>query len=121
MSDMRLLLDENLTPRYRTAVLRREPQLIIWHVGLPGAPAKGTPDPDILAWCETNDFVLVTNNRKSMPAHLVAHLANGRHVPGMLVVSPHMTIGEMVDELLLIVHAALADEFQDQIIYLPIT
>lgn len=48
MSDIRFLLDENLSPRYRTALLRREPQLIVWYVGLPGAPAKGTPDPMLL-------------------------------------------------------------------------
>lgn len=55
-----------------------------------------------------------------MSAHLAEHLANGRHIPGILVISPHMTVGEMVEELLLIASATLADEFQDQIIYLPI-
>ena len=121
MSDVRFLLDENLTPRYRKALLRREPQLVVWHVGLPGAPMKGTLDPVILQWCEANNFILVTNNRKSMPVHLREHLANNQHVPGILVINEQMTMGEIVEELLLIWGALFADELRDQIIYLPIS
>ncbi|MDM8525395.1 hypothetical protein QUF80_18670, partial [Desulfococcaceae bacterium HSG8] len=29
---------------------------------------------DILLWCETDNFSLVTNNRKTMPGHLKEHL-----------------------------------------------
>jgi hypothetical protein len=57
------LLDQHLTPEYRTQLLRREPGLVIRRVGEPGAPAAGTLDPEILTWCEENEFVLVTNNR----------------------------------------------------------
>ncbi len=120
MRDIRFLLDENLTPRYRTALLRLEPQVVVWHVGLPGAPAKGTIDPAILRWCEVNDFILVTNNRRSMPRHLQEHMANGRHIPGILVVSEQMTMGEIIEDLLLIWMAAPVGAFQDQIVYLPI-
>ncbi len=56
-----------------------------------------------------------------MPVHLAEHLANGRHLPGILVFSPHMTVGEVVEELLFIANVAFVDEFQDQIIYLPIS
>jgi hypothetical protein len=121
MSDIRFLLDENLTPRYRKALLQRERLLIVWHVGLPGAPPKGTLDPVILDWCEANEFVLVTNNRRSMPVHLREHLVNGRHIPGILVISEQMTMGEIIDDLLLIWGASLAEELRDQIIYLPIS
>ena len=121
MNHIRFLLDENLTPRYRTALLQREPQLVVWYVGLPSAPAKGTKDPEILTWCELNNFILVTNNRRSMPVHLQEHLADGRHIPGILVIGEQMSIGAVVEELLLIAAVMLADEFQDQIVYLPIT
>jgi len=63
---------------YRTQLLSREPRLTIWKIGMPGVPPSGTLDPEILLWCEGNDFILVTNNRKSMPVHLADHLAAGR-------------------------------------------
>ena len=121
MSQIRFLLDENLNPQYRTTLLQREPDMVVWYVGLPGAPAKGTLDPDILDWCEVNRFILVTNNRRSMPQHLADHLENGRHIPGILTITPQMNMGMVIEDLLLIWSAAFEDEFQDQIVYLPIT
>jgi hypothetical protein len=71
-------------------------------------------------WCEDNFFILVTNNRKSMPQHLQDHLAQGRHVPGIFELNPNMSIGETIEELLLIWGASEAEEYQDQLIYLPL-
>lgn len=118
---MRYLLDEHIPPRYRTQLLRTEPGLTVWAIGDPGAPPLGTPDRQILAWCETHDFLLITNNRKSMPQHLAEHLTHGRHVPGILVIDLEASIGQMLAELALIAGASQADEYQDMILYLPIT
>ena len=115
------MLDENVDPLYRTELLKREPTLTVWRVGLLGAPSKGTPDPDILRWCEENVFTLVTNNRKSMPLHLREHLELGRHIPGILVMKDDLGIGEMLDELLLIWDASSIEEYRDLIVYLPVS
>jgi hypothetical protein len=120
LSEIRFLLDENLPPTYRLALLRREPSMVVWHVGLPGAPRKGTPDEEILVWCEENQFVLVTNNRRSMPNHLQTHLQDGRHIPGILTITPQMSLAEVIEDLLLVWSFATASEFSDLIIYLPI-
>ncbi|MBP8253032.1 MAG: DUF5615 family PIN-like protein [Herpetosiphon sp.] len=71
------LLDEHVDPIYRTELLKREPTMTIWRIGILAAPPKGTLDPDILRWCEENNFILVTNNRKSMPRHLSDHQLMG--------------------------------------------
>lgn len=78
-------------------------------------------DPDILRWCETRGFILVTHNRASMPRHLLDHLNAGGHVPGIFVLNVNMTMGATVDELSLIWELAEPGEFTDQIRYLPIT
>ena len=121
MSDIRYLLDENVDPLFRTELLRHEPTLVVWRIGDPGAPPTGTLDPDILLWCEENSFILVTNNRKSMPGHLQDHLAEGRHIPGIFELNPKVGIAETLQELLLIWGASDADEYQDLLIYLPLT
>lgn len=117
---MRYLLDEHIDPACRTQFVRAEPDLEVWIIGDPGAPPRGTLDPDILVWCEDNDFVLVTNNRRSMPRHLHDHLALGRHVPGILVINPAMTMGQLIDELALIAGASESDEYRDLMLYLPL-
>jgi Domain of unknown function (DUF5615) len=55
---VKYLLDENVDLEYRVQLLRHDPALTVWAVNDPGAPAKGTLDPDILRWCEEHDFIL---------------------------------------------------------------
>jgi hypothetical protein len=124
---LKYLLDEHIPPTYRVQILRRAEslhpasELEVWAIGDPDAPAKGTLDPDILLWCEAHGFVLVTNNRRSMPVHLADHLAVGHHVPGIFTINLDLSIGQLIDELILIAFAALENEFADCITYLPIT
>lgn len=67
---LKYLMDENIDPIYPTQIRSKQIGLIIRVIGEPSIPAKGTKDPEILEWCEKYDFILVTNNRKSMPVHL---------------------------------------------------
>ena len=115
------LLDENVDLSYCAQLLLHDPDLIVWAVGDPGAPKKGTSDPDILSWCEEYGFILVTNNRKSMPRHLTDHLAQGRHMPGIFILNPDMSMGDTIDELILISGASFSDEYSDRISYLPLS
>jgi hypothetical protein len=115
------LLDENIPPRCRDQLAQRDPMLIVWRVGDPGVPPLQSPDPLILEWCAANRFILVTRNRHSMPRHLAEHMAAGRHVPGIFVVVRSLSLGHLLDELLLIAGASFENEHQDQIHYLPIS
>jgi hypothetical protein len=90
-----LLLDEHL-PKWWSRDLRRAmSELIVWRV------------------------LLLTNNRKSMPKHLADYVAMGRHVPGIFVVDPRVSIPVLAATLTLIAGASLEDEYRDQIQYLP--
>lgn len=117
---IRFLLDENVAPLYRSQLLKREPDIEIWKVGDIGAPTSGTLDPDILRWCEEHGFLLVTNNRVSMPAHLRDHLLAGGHIPGILELGQSMSIGDVLDELWLIWAVGQDEDFRDRITFLPI-
>ncbi|MCA1992475.1 MAG: DUF5615 family PIN-like protein [Coleofasciculus sp. S288] len=77
---VRFLIDENLSPRLKTAVLRLNPIIDILRVGDPKAPPLGTLDPDILSYLELSQRILVTDNRTSMPEHLEAYWATGGQI-----------------------------------------
>ncbi|MBE9018928.1 hypothetical protein C7Y66_15430 [Chroococcidiopsis sp. CCALA 051] len=117
---LKFLLDENVDKAYQYQFLRQSPESVMWVVGDPGAPPRGTLDPEILIWCEEHDFILVTNNRKSMPVHLNDHIAIGRHVPGILLLNVDFSIGRNLEELFLIAEYAFEDEYQDRIVHLPL-
>ncbi|NJK70530.1 MAG: DUF5615 family PIN-like protein [Microcoleus sp. SU_5_3] len=118
---LKYLIDENVDPIYPSQIRIKQLELIIRAIGEPFTPAKGTKDPAILEWCEEYDFILVTNNRKSMPGHLKEHLQANRHIPGIFILNANLSIGQNIDELILIAECSFVNEYQDRIIHLPLT
>ena len=92
----------------------------VYAIGDGVAPPKGTSDSDILRWIESHGCMLVTNNRATMPVHLRAHLVQGWHIFGIVQLPRRMDVGAILADLLLIWGASMPDEFQDQIVYLPL-
>ena len=92
MSKVRYLLDENVNPILRSALLSREPNLTVRQVGMLGTPEYGTLDPEILIWREDNGFILLTRNRKSMLVHLQEHLAQNRPANGIFILTILRTV-----------------------------
>jgi hypothetical protein len=111
------LLDENVDLVLRRELVRHAPSIVVWRVGDPATVPLSTGDTEILRWCELHDALLVTYNRASMHVHLRDHIAEGRHVPGIVLLDQALSIGEVVNELLLIWGASLPDEHRDSFIY----
>ena len=107
---IKYLIDENVDPIYPNQIRIKHPELIIRVIGEPFIPAKGTKDPKILEWCEEYEFILVTNNRKSMPVHLKDHLQANRHIPGIFILSANLSVGQNLDELILIAESSFSNE-----------
>ncbi len=61
----------------------------------------------------------LASQRPSRP--LVAHLVQGRHIPGILILNERMNMGETIEELLLIAEEGIPSAYQDCITYLPVT
>ncbi len=118
---LRYLLDENGDFAYQTQLLKRDPSLAVLAVGDPGVPPKSTLDPDILDWCELHDCVPITNSRSSMPVHLADHIVQGWHIPAISILNANLSMGQMLDNLLVMAQVSPADKYQDLIIYLPAT
>ena len=116
----RYLIDENLSPAYRAQLFDREPLLEVLRVGDEGAPARSTQDPEILKWCEQNNFILLTKDPNTIPKHLDDHLAAGHHVPGIIMINSSVPMGTILDDLILIAAASHENEYNDQIVYVPL-
>lgn len=85
---VRFLLDENLPPRLKVAILRFNPAIDVLRVGDPDTLPLATLDPELLRYLERSQRLLVTNNRTSMPQHLEAHWAGDEHIWGMFWLRP---------------------------------
>lgn len=118
---VRFLLDENLSPDIVSAVLRHNRTIDLLRVGQLNAPAFGTPDEDILLYCEATQRALVTDNRASMPGHIANHLGTGHHHWGVLKTRrKDLSIGAIAAELSLIWEASEAEEYLDREDWIPL-
>ncbi len=55
-----------------------------------------------------------------MPVHLAEHLSQHRQVPGIFVLRPKATIGQVIEDLILIALVGEQQEYQNRITYLPL-
>lgn len=117
---VRFLLDENLSPKLKVAVLRLNPTIDILRVGDPDAPPLGTLDPELLRSLELSQRILVTDNRKSMPRHLEAHWKAGGHIWGLFWLRPSATLNSWAEALFLIWEASDAEEWVDKVDWIPL-
>jgi hypothetical protein len=116
----RFLLDEHVNQAIQRQLRRRDAQIEVLVIGEPGAPPTGMSDPDILGWLEEHGYILVTENRSTIPAHLSDHFAAGRHIPGVFWIRPGVGLGRIIEELYLIWVASTAEEYHDCLLFLPL-
>ena len=72
MSQVRFLVDESLRLSLVAALRRAEPAMDVWRVGQAGMPAFGSPDPELLTFCDREKRLLVSLDRALMPDHVAA-------------------------------------------------
>lgn len=120
MNRFRYLLDEDTPHAIRDQLLRREPDMEIMAVGDDMAPALGTLDPELLRWIEREGYMLVSRNRRTIPQHLREHLEAGGHVPGIFLLRRRYSLGQILEDLMLIWEAGRPEEYRDRVEYLPL-
>jgi len=116
---VRLLLDENQSPRLKTAIIRLIPSADVLRVGDSTAPALSTPDMDLLRYLELTRRALITADRTTIPTHLEAHRTAGGLHWGIFWVLPRMPIGRLTESLQIIWEASEADDWINQENWIP--
>lgn len=118
MTAVRLLADENLNRVLVTATARLEPSLeflVAIEVGL-----ASQPDPVVLDYAAQNSLIVVTHDVRTMIAFAQERMARGEPTPGLFVVSQEDSPREIAESLVFIWASTPAEEWQSQIVFLPI-
>jgi hypothetical protein len=116
----RFLLDEHIDRLIQRQLRRRDLRIEVLAIGDPFAPPASTPDPDILVWAEEHRYILITEDRRTIPRYLQAHHGAGRHTSGVFWLRPSTPLGRIVEELYLIWSVSTADEYVDRAIFIPL-
>lgn len=107
---IRFLADENFDNRIIRGLLRRFPQIDIMRVQDVGL--MNTDDREILAWAAEENRILLTHDVATMTAFAYERINDNLPVAGIFEVPKYLSIGEAVEELILIAQYSLENEWK---------
>jgi|SRR5579871_4834746 len=115
---LRLLIDEDVHGDIVEGLRRRQPTLDLVRVQDVGL--GHTPDPLILEWAAQQGRVVVSVDKKTLAVDAWDRVARGLPMTGVAILRTLLTIGQAINELVIIALAGSSDDFRDQVIYLPL-
>jgi len=113
----RFQADADFNSRIVRGLRRREPELDFRDAKSGGV--IGVPDPAVIKIASDSQRILVSHDRRTMPAHLSKFLESYSS-PGVIIVSQELDIGAAIEDLLLIWAATTHDDWRDTIGYVPL-
>lgn len=114
---VRLQADADLDGRLIRGLRRTAPEIDIRTATQ--AELNGLEDPDVLQIAADSGRILVSQDRRTMPAHF-ARYVRGRRSPGVILLREATPIATTIEELILISTASQAEEWVNRIVWIPL-
>lgn len=118
MSRPTFLADNDLNEQIVGGVLRREPTIAFTRVR--DVALAGARDPEVLAYAADRGLIVVSHDVNTMPAAALARIERSLSMPGLFMARQTSPIGPIIESLVLIWSTSEAEEWKDQILFLPI-
>jgi|SRR5882672_781175 len=113
-----LLLDENFNQRVLRGLQRRIPNLDYVLAQQSGLMEES--DAEVLAWAAEQNRVLVSHDLKTIPRFAYERVVAKLPMPGVIAVDDDLPIGQVIEELLIIVACSETIDWENQVVYLPL-
>ncbi|MCB0204886.1 MAG: DUF5615 family PIN-like protein [Anaerolineae bacterium] len=114
---IRFQADADLNEIIVKATLRLEPSIDFQTAHTAGL--AGMDDPDVLRLAAEQGRLLVSHDRRTIPAHFGQFILSGRS-SGLLIVSQKLQVSQVAEDLLLIWSASKPEEWVNQLRSLPL-
>ncbi len=115
---MRFLVDEHIPNGVVRQLPRKYPEKVdvvrVVDVGLVGAS-----DPDLREWAAQQERVIVTKDKATMTDFAYERMHRGLPMPGVIAVTRNLSVGRLLEELILIAEFATLEELADRVYYIP--
>jgi Domain of unknown function (DUF5615) len=118
MSRPRFLADHDFNERIVTGLLRREPVAQISHVRDFGLGSRS--DTEILQFAWDQRFLVISHDVNTMSAAAYDRMDAKQSIFGLLLSRQSLPIATVIDNLVMIWAATEAEEWLNQVRYLPI-
>lgn len=115
---LRLASDVDVHGDIIRGLRRRSPDIDL--VRVQDVLPENTHDTEVLAWAAEENRVLVTNDRNTMVGFVFQRVASQAPMPGIIFTTNDQSIGEAIDDILLIAECMTEEEIREQVvIFLP--
>ena len=114
---IRFQADADLDGRILRGLRRAAPEIDIRTAA--DAALEGLKDPEVLRIAADSGRILVSQDRRTMPAHF-ARFSVGAQSPGVILLREATPISTVVEELVLIWSASEAEEWVDRLVWIPL-
>ena len=115
---LRFAADENLNNDIVRGLLRHEPELDI--VRIQDTELYGADDPTVLAWTAREQRILLTHDVTTITRYAYDRIRAGDSMPGVIEINRQVAVRIAIDDLLLLAEFSLENEWEGQILYLPL-
>lgn len=115
---MRFLADENFDNRILRGVLRENPDVDI--VRVQDTEIAGADDPTVLEWAAREGRILLTRDNQTLNGFTYERIAAGLPMPGVFQFDAQIAIGQAIKDLLLVIGASEASEWDMQVKHFPL-
>src|SRR5262245_27334824 len=115
---LRLLADENFNHDLVRGLLRRLPSLDLVRVQDVGL--REVDDPALLEWATRERRVLLTHDANTMPAFAYERMRRKQSTAGVIIVSQQAASAIIIDDLLLLAECSDNQEWDNQVVYVPL-
>lgn len=115
---MRFLADENFDNDILRGVLREDPTVDF--IRVQDTEVYEADDPIVLAWAAQEGRIVLTHDVKTMTRFAYERVEAGLPMPGVIEIPRHVPIGQAISELLTLIGASDAADWENQVTYLPL-
>jgi len=115
---LRLAVDENFNNNIVRGMIRKNPHIDI--VRIQDVGLSGADDPTVLEWTATQGRILLTHDVATITLYAYERIKSGRRMPGVFEVSMTSPIGQVIEDILLLVDLSFENEWEGKIVFLPL-
>ena len=115
---MRFLADENFDNRILLGVLRENADFNV--IRVQDTDVYEADDPTVLAWAAKENLILLTRDVNTLIDFAYDRIRAGLRMPGVIAIRQQVPLGQAIEELLLVVGASDASEWENRVMFLPL-
>jgi hypothetical protein len=115
---LRFAADENLNYNIIRGLLRRKSVLDI--IRIQDVDLSGKGDAMVLEWAAQENRILLTHDVTTITKYAYERINEGLPMPGVYEIKMNSPLGDIIDDILLLADYSYENEWEGQIIYLPL-